>query len=381
MIYFDNSATSFPKDESVIKTMCEAYSSFGNPGRSGHLLAMTAAEAVFSCREAFAKHYGTSPDHVVFCPSATFALNIIIKGIINSVIKAQAKRSFGKNRLPGVLISSLEHNSVYRPLYKLDKEGKIELTVVQVDLNSNQNTVDTFQTATNNRTALIVTTHASNVCGHIMPLEEIAGFASSKGIPLVVDAAQSCGHIPVNVDSLGITALCLAAHKGLRAPFGVTAMILGKDCPELDSIIEGGTGSLSLSGNMPEELPDLLEAGTQNAPAIHALELALSLISYERGRAYVVYDFLKEELLKLGDIKLHGISDNSLPILLFNHSSLDSETVAARLSEKGICVRGGYHCAPLAHRTLGTSGGVRASFSDMNNLSEAEILIDILKHL
>lgn len=378
MIYFDNSATSFPKDERVIRTMCEAYSRFGNPGRSGHQAAMEAAEAIFSCREAFAQHYGSSPDRIIFCPSATFALNMAIKGILKPIIQASITRTMRKNRLPKVLISSFEHNSVYRPLYKLEKEGRIELVIIPIDLMSWENTIAAFKKAIDSKTVLIVITHASNVCGHVLPITDISAFASSKGIPVVVDASQSGGHIPVDVDAVRISALCLAAHKGLRAPFGVTAMVLGKNCPALDTLIEGGTGSLSLSGNMPVDLPDLLEPGTQNAPAIHALEEALSYVSYIHGQSYEVYDFLKTEMSKLCNIKLFGVSNSSLPIILFNHTSYESEKVAAKLSEKGICVRGGYHCSPLAHHALGTAGGVRASFSDMNTFAEAEKFLEVL---
>ncbi|HBL84770.1 MAG: hypothetical protein A2Y17_01730 [Clostridiales bacterium GWF2_38_85] len=374
MIYFDNSATSFPKDTRVIDAMCKAYDRFGNPGRSGHAPSLAAAKAIYSCRETIGRHYNVSPERVIFCPSATFALNFAIKGLLRN------KAATSKNSV--VIISSLEHNSVYRPLYKLHKQGLIQLRIVNIDIASQSNALSEIRKAICKNTILAVFTHASNVCGYILPIYEIAKLTRKKKVPLIVDAAQSCGHIPMDVDSNDIDVLCLAAHKGIGAPFGTTAMILGKNCPDIEPIIEGGTGSISLSGKMPNFYPDKLEAGTQNAPAIHALETAVSLIDYNNQQAMAVYRFIKDEMLKMPLITLTGLSENTLPVLLFNHNNIDSETVGALLAKNSICVRGGFHCSPLAHKSLGTNkGGVRLSFSKYNTIEEAAIFINQIKCL
>lgn len=367
MIYFDNSSTSYPKSARAIRRQYEFYSCCGNGGRSGHRLAAMAAEAVFETREKLAARYGCRSERVIFCHTATLGLNMIIKGL--------AKRG------DKIVHSDLEHNAVMRPLKKLESDGIVKLEKFKTDRWSDRRTIEAFKNAVVNA-SLAVVTHASNICGQILPAESLAAAAHAAGALIAIDASQSGGYVDIDIDSSGIDALVLSTHKGLGAPFGSSALLLGENCPIPDTVIEGGTGSYSLLYEMPEMLPDRLEAGTLNAPAIAGLGCALEDCCDGMYEAYDCASRIVCELKNMKNIRIYGECALALPVVLFTVDGQDSETTASLLAENGVAVRGGYHCAPTAHEALKTPGGaVRVSPGRHNTAAEAAQFIDILSSI
>ena len=366
MIYFDNAATSIPKSTTALDEMRKFYSICGNGGRSGHKLALAASEAVFGCRMKIARHFGCEIERVIFVSSATLGLNTAIRSLVK------------KNST--VLISDLEHNAVYRPLSLMQSRGEIDLKVIKTDRFSDHKTLASFKKELNENVSLVVVTHASNVCGQVLPIEKIAFEARKFGAATVIDAAQSGGYLHIDVDASGFDAVILASHKGLGAPFGCSVLMYGKNAKPTDTTIQGGTGSASFSAKMPDALPDRFEAGTLNAPAIVGLSYAMDEINYDVYDAFANAEFLRDELRMMKGAKIHGESALALPVISFTKNELDSEDLASLLADYGVCVRGGYHCSPLAHRALGTMehGAVRISLGKHNTLDECKRFIDIL---
>lgn len=363
-IYFDNSATSFPKSHAVLESMRRAYGRLGNAGRSGHKLAFDAAAAVFSCRESVANRFGCLPERVVFCPNATIGLNTAICSLLTDG--------------GSIVISDLEHNAVVRPLMKRVVDGRNTLRIAKTDRWDDRLTVAEFERLTTADTKLIVCTHASNVNGQILPIERISAMAKRRGVPMIVDAAQSGGYLELDVDSSGYSAVVLATHKGIGAPFGASVLIFGANTVPNATLIDGGTGSQSASTEMPDELPDRFEAGTLNTPAIVGLETALGELDYNLFESYKHTDFINAELSSNEKIVIHGSCALSLPIILFNIDGYDSETVGRLLDEHGVCVRAGLHCAPLAHRALKTkNGAVRVSIGRHNTHEQCERFVEL----
>lgn len=369
MIYFDNAATSFPKSATALDEMRCFYSRCGNSGRSGHKLALAASEAVFECRAKISRHFGCEVERVVFVPSATIGLNTAIRSLVR------------KNST--VLISDLEHNAVYRPLALMHSRAEIDLKVIKTDRYSDHKTLSAFKKELDDSVSLIVVTHASNVCGQVLPIEQIAYEGRKFGAATVVDAAQSGGYLHIDVDGGGFDAVVLAPHKGIGAPFGCAVLMYGKNAEPKATVIEGGTGSNSLSFEMPTHLPDRFEAGTLNAPAIVGLSYALDEINYDVYDTFANAEYLRDELNQMNGITIYGDSALALPVIAISKNGYDSETLASLLAANDVCVRGGYHCAPLAHNAINTheSGAVRISIGKYNTKCECTRFLSILNKL
>ncbi len=371
MIYFDNAATGGKKPESVIKAVNNAlYSYSANPGRSGHTLSLKAAEMVYKAREKTASFFGAvSPENVIFTSGCTQSINYVLKGVLESN--------------DHIVISSLEHNAVLRPIVKMGNP----YSIAQVDLYDSERTFENFKNAVNKDTKMIFCTMASNVLGVILPIKKIGSFCKEKGILFAVDAAQAAGVLPINVSEMGIDYLCVAPHKGLFAPMGIGVLIASKEIK--NTIIEGGTGTNSLEYTQPLYLPEKLESGTLNLPGIVGLYKGIEyaekqgierIYRKEMQLAQKVY----YELSGMEEISLYTPFpeiDKYVAVLSFNFKGETGEKTASFLDKRGIAVRGGYHCSPLAHEQIGTleTGTARLSFSHFNNFSEVGEFLRVIK--
>lgn len=347
LVNFDNAATTYPKPKEVRLAVNNAVEMLGgNAGRGGHQLAARTSAAVFSSRETIAEFFGAEAENVVFTLNCTAALNMAVKGIMHD----------GGH----LIISGMEHNSVARPAAALAIEKKIMLSVADVYSN-NEMTVDSFRNHIRPDTKAIVCTYASNVTGQLMPIKKIADLCKEKGICFIVDGAQVCGIIDVKLSD-GINILCTAGHKGLYGVTG-TGLLITDGKYKIHPIIEGGTGSSSTGLKQPDFLPDSLESGTMNVLGAISLKSGIDFINrigVERIRRH-------EE--RMCDIFINGLKNDKrikiyrrneceyVPIVSFNISGVPSEKTAQLLSEKGFCLRAGFHCAALAHSTLGTDNG------------------------
>ncbi len=372
--YWDNAATTYPKPPEVIEAVRVSFRDAGaNPGRSGHAMSLHTAEAVYHCREIAADLFGVpAPERVIFTAGCTMSLNMAIKGIL---------RRGGQ-----VLVSDLEHNAVLRPLTALSGRAPA-YTVVPTDPTDPDATVDNFHRRITPQTRAIVCTHASNVFGVTLPIRRLGALAREHGLLMVVDGAQSAGVLPLDMRADNIDLLCLPGHKGLYGPMG-TGLLLCGERAELPSFIEGGTGSLSLQLNQPDDLPDRLESGTQNVPGICGLAAGMEFVrrrtpeairAHETACLAVVYDRLRA----LPRVRLYTPRPSiksGVPVLSFTLDGVSSERVAAALDEQGVAVRAGLHCAPLAHRKYGTApdGTVRLAPSAFTTAEDTEKLCKIL---
>lgn len=373
MIYLDNAATGFPKSDAVGRAMQDALVSCGNPGRSSHTPARNADRVLFRCRELLAERFGSTPENVVLTKNATEALNLAIKGLYR----------------PGgeVLTSTLEHNAVMRPLNALRGAQEITLKQFRVDLTDDGVTVENFRIAAGERTDMAVLTHASNVCGRILPIRAMRDAVKREDLLLIVDASQTAGHIPVDIRALGADVLCLPGHKGLYGPTGTGALICNPDrVPYFRTILEGGSGIESRAVGMPEELPERLEAGTQNVCGFAGLAAALAEFRFP-DKEQNLFRLLFRELQRRNGVRLYGApaddasAEKYVPVLLFNRDGIDCEAFAERLASREIAVRAGLHCAPAAHRALGTleTGGVRVSLGRGNTPADLQYFLDALR--
>ncbi len=345
MIYLDNGATSLHKPMGVADAMRRALFTCANPGRGGHPPAMAAARTVLRCREKAGKLFDCQPEQVVFTANCTHALNIAIRSLVK----------------PGdrVLISGFEHNAVVRPLYALGAKT----VVAGRRLFDPDDTVSAFEAALKKGVDVAVFTHASNVFGYILPVERLAQLCRQYGVPFIVDAAQSAGSRTVSLQTLGADFIAMPGHKGLLGPQG-TGLLLCNRTPA--PLIYGGTGSASRSPHMPEELPDRLEAGTLNVPGIAGLEAGISYV-LRTGTSQIAHredqqaKRCAEGLQALGLRVFAGPGQGGTVSFVPKE---DCEDFAEKLAQKGIAVRAGLHCAPLAHQSAGTqdTGTVRVSF-------------------
>lgn len=378
MIYFDNAATSFPKPRRVAEEQLRCMQFYcGNPGRGSHALAMAAAEKIYECREELVSFLGSSnPENVIFTMNATMALNTAIKGLLR--------------RGDHVLISDMEHNAVFRPIYKLARDGVISYDVFETFPNLSTRTPEMICTSIIEKlrpnTRMLICAHASNICSATLPLREIGALCRKKGILFVVDAAQSAGHLPINMKKMQIDALCAPGHKGLWGPQGCGILVLGEGIVA-DTLVEGGSGYNSLEGNMPEDAPERYEAGTLPTPAIAGLlegirEIKRLGIDYIHSRESALTARLCERLTDLSKVTLYA-PHHMGSVLLFSLQDISSDRVGAFLNERGFCVRTGFHCAALAHATLGTppAGAVRVSPSLFNTVTQIDAFADTLTEL
>jgi cysteine desulfurase family protein len=376
MIYLDNAATSFPKPRSVTLAVSKFLNEkSANPGRSGHRLSMAAAEEVYKCRAAAASLFNAEgPECVAFFMNATQAINAALKGFLTKPAH--------------VITSCLEHNAVMRPLSKLAEKG-ITYSVANVDMGNDDVTVANFENLIKEDTVMIACTHASNVCGKILPVEKLGSLCKTKGIKFLVDAAQSAGVVNIDMQKMNIDFLCMPGHKGLYGPMG-TGMLITSQGEKLDTLYEGGTGSNSTSLDQPDFMPDRLESGTVNAVGIAGLRAGIEYIK-NRGIKNIYYEELHlalklyDNLKELNCIKLYTPRPEQgfVPLISFNVGEASSVEVVSELDSMGIALRGGLHCAPAAHEFLGTlsQGMVRAGFGIYNNREEIQLLISSIKKL
>lgn len=372
MIYLDNAATTFPKPQCVnaeIERCLKEYC--GNPGRSGHILSVKAAEKIYLCRQAISDMFGGIPERVVFTLNATYALNIAIK----SLIKKDSH----------VLISNMEHNSVFRVINNLYENNYIDYSIFNV-MQSTDKILKELASKVKYNTDMLILTHASNICGKIFPIKEIGSFCTQNHIKFIVDASQSAGTVKINASEFGIDALCAPAHKSLYGPQGLGFVIFGEKYEPQKTIIEGGTGNNSLSPHMGSTLPEALEAGTLPTPLIAGTLASLKWISsideanIHKKEVYLA-NKLKERLLSLPGSIVHGPEIPETGIILYSNSKQNK--VYDELTKQNICTRNGLHCAPLAHKTLGTlsRGGIRFSFGFFNSLTEVDKVYKVIKNI
>ena len=345
MIYLDNGATSFPKPPAVNLAMLEAMDRCGNPGRGGYPLAMHGAQVVYGCRKRAAELFECEPEQVVFTSNCTQGLNMAIRTLFQ----------------PGdrVVISGFEHNAVTRTLHGVG----CEILVTGRRLFDWENTLEEFRKALDSGVAGAVFTHVSNVFGYILPVAKMAKMCREKGVPFVIDAAQSAGSMKVSMGELGADFIAMPGHKGLLGPMGTGLLICGRSPQPL---LMGGTGSESKNQRMPDFLPDRGEAGTVNVPGIAGLGAGMAYL-----QKYNIKNIEKREgesakqcaegLKKLGFQVFSGEHQGGTVSFL---PKGDCEAGAAFLARKGIAVRAGFHCAPLAHESAGTldTGTIRVSF-------------------
>lgn len=345
MIYLDNGATSFHKPPQVYRAVTEAMRRCANPGRGGYPAAMAAGETVYRCRELAAELFDCETEQVAMTSNCTHGLNIAISTLVK----------FGDP----VVISGFEHNAVVRPLYA--KNAKI--TVAGRKLFDWDDTLERFEKAIKNGAKTAVFTHVSNVFGYILPVEQMAALCRRYGVPFIIDAAQSAGCLPVRLRELGADFIAMPGHKGLLGPQG-TGLLLCGAMPE--PLLFGGTGSISESRQMPDFLPDRVEAGTVNVPGIAGLAAGLAYLKKE-GLDRIFRREHRQAMRCAAALKRMGLTVFSGPHQAGTVSFLppgDCEDFAGRLGKKGVAVRAGLHCAPLAHESAGTaeSGTVRLSF-------------------
>lgn len=361
MIYFDAGATTLQKPEAVRRAMYQAVHTLSSPGRGSYPATRRAEETDLRCRMAAAELFHVDdPAHVVFTSCATHGLNIAIRTLVK----------------PGsrVVISGYEHNAVTRPLHAIPN---VEIAVADGPLFDPAAMLAQFRQALAQPADAVICTHVSNVFGYVLPVSDIAALCREKGVPFVLDASQSAGMLPVDMKALGAAFIAMPGHKGLYGPQGTGLLLCG--C-EPAPLLWGGTGSQSLLQEMPAELPDRLEAGTHNMPGIAGLLEGLRFVQRQGVARIADYEgeLGRYAAQRLADIP--GVEVFSGPeqtgVVSFRVSGWDCEELGEALASRGIALRAGLHCAPLAHRTAGTleTGTVRFSPSVFNRRQEVDTL-------
>lgn len=375
MIYLDNAATTLTKPPSVIEAVTRAMCTLGNTARGAHGYSIDAAGTVYEAREKIARLFSCArADHVVFTANVTQALNTAINGVLSK----------GDH----VIATDLEHNSVLRPLYRLQAEQGVQVDFVPVDHQGNID-YDDFERLIQPNTKAIVCTHASNLTGNMTDIRRVGEIAHAHDIVLIVDAAQTAGTKPVDMQALGIDILCFTGHKGLLAPQGTGGMCI-REGVRIRPLMVGGTGVQTYSRSQPDRYPTLLEAGTLNGHGIAGLSAAVDFINEvglqkitEREEALTRHFF--DGVRETRNITVYGdLSRDHAAIIALNIGNLDSGEVADTLFEEyGIAVRAGAHCAPRMHEALGTKdqGAVRFSFSYFNTEEEIDRAIQAVNRI
>ena len=381
-IYFDNAATTFPKPPAVAEAVCRYLTQCGsNINRGSYGRAYEAEEAVYEARQLLCQlFHGPDCKNVVFTKNVTESLNVLLKGFLR----------------PGdhVVTSSMEHNAVMRPLVQLEKEG---VSFSRVPCRPDGTLpLEELERAVRPETRCVVMTHASNVCGTVLPVGEVGAFCRSRGLRFFVDSAQTAGVLPLDMEAMGIDALAFTGHKGLLGPQGVGGIVLGPGLSgQIEPLISGGTGSLSHTEEVPPFLPDRFEAGTLNLPGIAGLRAGLLWLK-ERGleavRAHelsLTWRFLAGLAAldpagrRVRAVGLPG-TEGRVGVVSIQALAADQAQVAAALDEDyGIMTRVGLHCAPAAHKTLGTfpTGTIRFSFGWQNTPEEVDRALEALEEL
>lgn len=377
MIYLDNAATTFHKPQCVIEAVTAAMNQLGNAGRGAHDASLDASRMIFDTRIRLAAlFHADGPEQVAFTANSTEALNMAIQGILN----------------PGdhVITTQLEHNSVLRPLYYMEQKG-VEITVLAADRDGNI-CYEELEQAICPDTRAVVCTHASNLTGNMIDLERVGTICRDRGLLLIVDASQSAGVYPLDMQTMHIDVLCFTGHKGLLGPQGTGGLCVRRGL-DIRPLLMGGSGVHSYSKTHPADMPTVLEAGTLNGHGIAGLHAALGYIGEtgmeqlrlrEMGFMWRFYDGVS----RLPGVKVYGdFSSRTMdraPIVTLNIGAYDSGEVSDELYLRyGISTRAGAHCAPLMHQALGTveQGAVRFSFSHGNTKEEVDEAVRAVREL
>ncbi len=364
MIYLDSGATSFRKPASVRRAVWEAMERCANPGRGGYGASMEAANVVYRCRETAGELFDCDADRVAFTSNCTHGLNIAIRSLVK----------------PGgrVVVSGFEHNAVTRPLHAMGAK----LQVAGRKLFNWDDTLEEFSRALSQGADAAVFTHVSNVFGYILPVEQMAALCRQRGIPFIIDAAQSAGSLPISLKQLGADFIAMPGHKGLLGPQG-TGLLLCGATPQ--PLLYGGTGSESIRQDMPDDTPERIEAGTLNVPGIAGLSAGLRYL-----KQVGIETILKREQ-RQAESCAAGLKKLGMKVFTGPHQAgtvsflpdVDCETAAQILASHGIAVRAGLHCAPLAHESAGTleSGTVRVSFGHDASHVQTQALLQAVSKL
>lgn len=375
MIYLDNAATTLRKPQEVIDAVAHAMCSLGNAGRGVNTASLGAARTVYDTREKLARFFhAENPRQIVFTMNSTESLNIALKGVLS----------------PGdhVITTMMEHNSVLRPLYELEASG-VELSIVK---SNTQGTLDydDFERAVKENTKVIVCIHGSNLTGNVVDIQRVGEIAKKHGITFIVDASQTAGVFPIDVQKMNIDILCFTGHKGLLGPQGTGGMYV-REGLEVRPLISGGSGVQTFSKTHPKEMPTALEAGTLNGHGIAGLDAALDYLEKTgidtiRNREQELMWRFYEGVKDIPGVKIYGdfSTKDRCAVVDLNIGEYDSGEVSdALLTDYGISTRAGGHCAPLMHEALGTAeqGSVRFSFSHYNTDEEIETAICAVREL
>lgn len=378
-IYFDNAATSFPKPPEVINAVTNALTNFGgNSGRGSSSLSMDSNRIVYNCREALCDFFNYNyTENVIFSSNITSSLNTLLLSIV--------KPNWH------IITTSMEHNSVLRPLFKLKEELNIEVSIIEA---SDKGLVDVnkIKQEIKHNTKLVILSHSSNLVGTIQPIHQIGALCKANNIFFILDSAQTAGVLPIDMKAININALAFTGHKSLLAPQGIGGFIIDNNLNEIAKpVFVGGTGSHSHSVITPNFLPDKFECGTLNLPGINGLLAGIKFINNIgihtiKAKEDELCQFALQSLLDLEKVAIYGPTDSKLKTstIAFNINGLDASEVGFYLDrEFGIATRTGLHCAPLAHKTVGTypSGSVRISLGYFNTIDEIKYFKDCIYKL
>ncbi len=363
MIFLDSAATSFQKPPEVEQAVLRAMREYSSPGRGGYAAAVSAAEAAFQCRTELQELFHVStPEQVAFTSNATHALNIAIKSLVPEG--------------GSVVVSGYEHNAVTRPLYAL----RARVRFAGSRLFHPEEAEESFEKMIRPGLSAVICNHVSNVFGYVQPVEKIAALCADREVPFILDASQSAGVLPIDAERLRTAFLAMPGHKGLYGPQGTGVLICGEGTA-VKPLIEGGTGSRSAQQEMPDFLPDRLEAGTHNMPGIAGLLAGVCYVRTRGAERICARERMLAAVAAEGLRQLPGVHVYAEPdlfaqtgVLSFTREGMDVEEIGGQLAKRGIAVRAGLHCAPAAHKSAGTlsSGTVRVSFSDWNTPEEIQ---------
>lgn len=377
-VYLDNSSTTFPKPKQVIDGMYNYMLNVGgNAGRGNYTNTLQSNRFLYEAREIVSDFFGfSSPSNVIFTNNVTTSLNMLIKGLIKQ----------GDH----VITSSMEHNSVLRPLINCKELLNINLDIIDADESGFINVSD-FRSKITSATKLVVLTQASNVTGSIQNIAEVGKICKEKNVFFIVDSSQGAGVLELNINSVNANAIAFTGHKSLLGPQGIGGFIIDDKLNDsCKSILHGGTGSLSYSLDQPDFLPDKFECGTHNMPGIVGLSEGIKFINstglktiYEHN--HYLINYLLDGLKNIKDIIIYGDSTgkNITTCVSINMKSLDSSELGYSLENNGIKTRCGLHCAPLAHKTIGSypNGTVRLSVSYFNTKEEIDFTLKTLNKI
>ncbi len=380
-IYFDNAATTFPKPPSVVEATLRGIREYsGNPGRGGHSISRKAAEALYTLRVDAAEFFGSAKEeNVVITQNTTHSMNLALRALLR----------YGDS----VLCSNLEHNAVRRVLLSLRSNKNVRISTFDGLLPDAELLESMERSIKKEKIDLVVLPHASNVCSRVLPLSEIGKMCRRHSVLLVVDGAQSAGHVPTHFDKFGIDALCLSGHKGLYSPPGIGLLMISDRFKERaarsEVLITGGAGVDSLDEDMPSVFPERFEAGTISAPLCHSLSAGIKFIKgigIEKvaEKELLLGNYARNILLRYPGVVLYA-PDYRGGIISFNLEGIPPERAAEYFDSRGICMRAGLHCAPSAHESLGSlfsfGGTLRMSFGVFNTLHELDLFERALRDI